>query len=74
MDPGEAPVEDMAIDHRRAHVLVAKKLLDGADVVALFPAGGMANEWRKVWGLARLAIPTRGASPFTVRRRRVSCR
>ena len=70
MEPGRAPVADMGIDHRRAHVLVAKQFLDGADVVALLQQVG----WRrKVWGLARLAIPTRGASAFTVRRRRASC-
>ena len=40
MDAGRAPVENMGIDHRRAHVLVAKKLLDGADVVALLQQVG----------------------------------
>ena len=29
-----AAVQDVCVDHRRAHVLVAQQLLDGADIVA----------------------------------------
>ena len=32
---GRAPVQDVGINHRRADIVVPKKLLDGADVVAI---------------------------------------
>src|SRR5665811_2136111 len=41
-----APVQDMGVDHRGAHILVAEKLLDDANVVACFEqlrGGGMAE-------------------------------
>ena len=34
-DPVPATVQDMRVDHRRAHVGMAQQLLDGADVVAV---------------------------------------
>src|SRR5262249_46453075 len=36
LDGGGAPGEDVGVDHRCADVLVAEKLLDGADVVPVF--------------------------------------
>ena len=40
LDASRAPVEDVRVDHRRAHVVVAKQLLDGADIVALLQQVG----------------------------------
>jgi hypothetical protein len=35
LDTPAAPVEDVGVDHRRLHALVAEELLDGPDVVAV---------------------------------------
>ncbi len=35
-DTSRAAVEDMGIDHRRLHVAMTQKLLDGSHVIAAF--------------------------------------
>ena len=35
-DTAAASVQDVGVDHGRAHVAVAEQFLDGADVVAVF--------------------------------------
>ena len=37
--PG-ASIQDVCVDHRRGHVLVAQQLLDGADVIAVLQQVG----------------------------------
>jgi hypothetical protein len=57
-------VKHMRVDHGGAHILVAEKLLDGADVLAPFQQ--VCREgWRKVWQLAAFATPAPRTARFT---------
>src|SRR5437016_3584026 len=53
---GHALLHDVRVDHGRGHVLVAQKLLHGADVVAL-SSKWVAKLCRKVWALMCLVKP-----------------
>ena len=70
---GRATVQDVRVDLRRRHVAVPLEFLDGPDVAAVLRKC-VANEWRSVWGPARLAIPVRHTACFTARCKTDSCR
>jgi len=73
LDPGRPPVRDMGREHGRVDVVVPQEFLGDADVVAVCEQV-RGDRVAQCVGLAPLAIPTRRASAFTMRRRRVSCR
>lgn len=50
------PVQDMGVDHRGAHILVAQELLDGPDVVAILEEVGGKGVSERVRG-AGFAMP-----------------
>ena len=57
-------VKHMLVDHGGAHILVAEKLVDDADVLAPFQQ--VCREgWRKVWQLAAFGTPAPRTARFT---------
>ena len=49
MDSPTAPVQDMGVDHRRAHVLVAQQLLDRPNIIPIFQQVGRKGVAKGEW-------------------------
>ena len=66
-----AAIEDVGVDHGRAHIAMAEQLLDGADVVAVFQHVGSEGMPHGV-GVTGLVMPAAMAALRTARWMRVS--
>ncbi len=73
-DSARAAVEDVRIDHRGAHVVVAQQLLNRADVVPIFEEIGGEGVAQAVRGGSLGKARSADGLDMTARCRTVSCR
>src|SRR3989442_6299653 len=56
LDSPAAPVQDMGVDHRRAHVLMAQQLLDRPNIIPVLRQQGLKGVAKRM-AASRVGVP-----------------